>query len=41
MGLYNGLFLRGIHRTSEIWVRDGGVGLVGVGEMGMALGGRG
>lgn len=38
VALYNGLFLTGIYRASEFRIWDGGVGLVGVGEMG--VGGR-
>lgn len=40
VGLYNGLFLMGMYRTSEFRVWDAGV-LVGDGEMGTAMGGGG
>lgn len=34
VGLYHGLYLRGIHRTSEFLIADRREGLMGAGEMG-------
>ena len=34
VGLHNGLYLRGIYRTSEFQIWDGREGLMGFGEMG-------
>lgn len=42
VALYNGLYLSGRYRTCGFWIRDGVMGLVGVGEMGAAgVGGGG